>query len=518
LKAKIRDILLAVSSGVLAALSFPKFYLVFLGWVFLIPLLYIILKKTPGQSFLLGLAAGFSYYAILLYWIPFVPAHFGNLSIGISLLIYVILILLLALFWAFFCLVWTKIYRSFPRLAFLLLPFIWVSFEYILTYFLTGFPWGLLGSSQYSNIYFIQLASITGVYGLSFVLVLFQSMFLYSMKYKEKAPFFIGLALVLLIHLGGLLSLKKIPDTENTFTAAVIQGNVSSDTYWQNISTRETWNYFNQHLKLSRQAYDEGSSLIVWPEFSVPLCFSCPEDFYLALKGKLYQFVQGTRSTLLLGTNEKTGSPGNIQYYNTAICLSPDISVSRYYKMHLVPFGEYTPYKKIFFFLEKMTAAIGDITPGTQFSLHQYEDTKFGSPICYEIIFPDLVRKFVKKGASFLVTITNDGWYEKSAAPYQHFSIAVFRAVENRRYLLRAATTGISGIIDPYGRIVSKSELMTQTHLTGDITPSQKLTFYARFGDILPRASLTLTAIFLILTLTTRKNEREKTRFKDKPY
>jgi apolipoprotein N-acyltransferase len=185
--------------------------------------------------------------------------------------------------------------------------------------------------------------------------------------------------------------------------------------------------------------------------------------------------------------------------------------------MHLVPFGEYTPYKKVFFFLEKMTAAVGDITPGTQYSLHQFEDTKFGSPICYEIIFPDLVRKFVKKGATFLVTITNDGWYERSAAPYQHFSIAVLRAVENRRYLLRAATTGISGIIDPYGRIVSKSELMTQTHLTGNITPSQKLTFYARFGDILPRASLTLTVIFLILTLTTTKNERKKARLKKKP-
>jgi apolipoprotein N-acyltransferase len=518
LKIKVRDIFLAVASGGLTALSFPKFYLIFLGWISLIPLLYIILKKTPKQSFLLGLAAGFSYYAILIYWIPFVPAHYGGLSIGISLLIYIILVLFLALFWAFFCLLWTKIYQSFPRLAFLLTPFLWISFEYIITYFLTGFPWGLLGSSQYSNIYFIQLASITGVYGLSFVLVLFQSMFLYSMKYREKAPFFIGLALVLLIHLGGFLSIEKSPDTEKSFTAAVIQGNVSSNMYWQSTSTREIWNYFSRHLELSHKAYVKGSRLIVWPEFSVPICFSCSEDIQLAFKGKLYQFVQGTRSTLLLGTNEKAGTHRNIQYYNTAICLSPDLSMSLYYKMHLVPFGEYTPYKKIFFFLEKMTTAIGDISPGTQYSLHQFENTKFGSPICYEIIFPDLVRKFVKKGASFLVTITNDGWYEKSAAPYQHFSIAVLRAVENRRYLLRAATTGISGIIDPFGRIVSKSELMTQTYLTGNITPSQKLTFYTKFGDVLPRASLTLAVIFLILALVKIKDERKRPRLKKKPF
>ena len=160
-----------------------------------------------------------------------------------------------------------------------------------------------------------------------------------------------------------------------------------------------------------------------------------------------------------------------------------------------------------------MTHAIGDITPGTEYTLHLFEGKKFGSPICYEIIFPNLVRKFVKNGADFLVTITNDGWYGKSSAPYQHFSIAVFRAVENRRYLLRAATTGISGIVDPYGRILVKSELMTQTHLTGNITPYQALTFYTKYGDILPISSLTLSVLFLILALLKRKYERKRAGF-----
>jgi len=507
-----------LSSGGLAALSFPKFGLSVFSWISLIPLLFIILKKSPKQSFFLGLTAGFSYYTILIYWIPSVPAHYGSLSIGVSIVIYILFVLFLALFWAFFCLLWTKIFESFPRLIFLLCPFLWISFEYIMTHLLTGFPWGLLGSSQYLNIYFIQLASITGVYGLSFVLVLFQSLFLYSIKYREKAPFFIGLAFVLLIHLGGFLSLKKNPSIENSFTASVIQGNVSSDIYWDKISIKEVWSLFDQHLELSRKAFEKGSRLIIWPEFSIPLCFSCSYGLFQDFKEKLFQFVQETRCTLLLGTNENIGSPGNIRYYNTALCLSPDLSLSHYYKMHLVPFGEYTPYKKIFFFIEKMTHAIGDITPGTQYSLHRFESTKFGSPICYEIIFPDLIRKFVKKGANFLVTITNDGWYGKSSAPYQHFSIAVLRAVENRRYLLRAATTGISGIIDPFGRILSKSELMTKTHLTGDITPSQALTFYTKYGDILPIGSLTLTAIFLILAMVKRKNERKRAGFKGEPF
>jgi apolipoprotein N-acyltransferase len=510
LKVKVLDVSLALLSGVLGALSYPKFNLSFFAWVSLIPLLAVVLKKRPKHSFLLGLAAGFAFYAVLIYWIPSVPAHYGNLSLGFSIVIYILLVLFLALYWAFFSLAATKIYQSFPSLAFFVLPFIWVSFEYLLTHIFTGFPWGLLGSSQYLNIYFIQLASLAGVYGLSFVLVLFQSLFIFSMKFQKRAPFFSVVALVLLIHLGGFLSLKMSRPSEKSFPAAVIQGNVSSDIYWNATPVEEIRRLFNHHLELTRLAYEKGSRLIIWPEFSVPLCFSCSDELYQDFKEKLFELVKEKRCTLLLGTNETTGPPENKLYHNTALCLHPDLGMTQYYKMHLVPFGEYTPYKKIFFFIEKMTHAIGDITPGTQYHLHSFEGNKFGSPICFEIIFPDLVRKFVKRGANFLVTITNDGWYGKSSAPYQHFSMAVLRAVENRRYLLRAATTGISGIIDPYGRILAKTELMTSTYLTGNVYPSQKLTFYTRAGDILPFVSLTLTAIFLILAVTRKTVKRKK--------
>lgn len=518
MKIKKRDFLLALLSGLLTAFSFPKFNLSFFAWISILPLLFVIQKYKPKQSFLLGLVAGFSHFALLIYWIPSVPVHYGNISVPLSFLIYIIFVLYLSLFWGCFSAVFSKIHLSFPRFVFILTPFLWISFEYILTHLLTGFPWELLGYSQFKNLPLIQLASVTGVYGISWVLVILQSLFLYSIKFRKRAPFFLAIALVLLFHGFGFWSLKKKPASENSFKSSVIQGNVSSDIYWNRISVAEIDSLFERHIALSQKAYAERASLIVWPEFTVPLCFSCNETLYQGFKERLIQFVQEKQCTLLLGTNEIATSNGPKKYCNTALCLSPNQPITQYSKMHLVPFGEYTPYKKVFFFIEKMTHAIGDIMPGKEFSLHRFKNLKFGSPICYEIIFPNQVRKFVKKGSHFLVTITNDGWYGKSSAPYQHFSMAVLRAVENRRYLLRAATTGISGIIDSYGRILSQSEMMTETYLTNEIVPSRKLTIYTKYGDLLPFFSLTISGLFLILSMVKKSHEDKKINFQRDSY
>jgi apolipoprotein N-acyltransferase len=349
------------------------------------------------------------------------------------------------------------------------------------------------------------MTSLTGIYGVSFVLVLFQSLFVYSLKAMKRWPFALAIIMMVAVHLGGFLSLKKVVETPGTFKASVIQGNISSDIFWNKVSTQEILKLFEEHVELSRQSAAKSARLIVWPELSVPLCFGCEDPLYQSFKRILCQFAQDAQCTLLLGTNEATGPPGQRLYHNTALCLAPDLTMSTYDKMHLVPFGEYTPYKKIFGFIKKVTHAVGEITPGQEHALHRFESLKFGSPICYEIIFPDLVRRFAKKGADFLVTITNDGWYGNTSAPYQHFANAVVRAVENRRFLLRAATTGISGIIDPYGRILAQSRIGTKTFLTGTVTPFKKLTFYSRFGDLFSALCLTLSGLTIILALFKRR-------------
>jgi apolipoprotein N-acyltransferase len=500
--------LLAILSGVLTALAFPKFSFGFLAWISLVPLLVVLSGKRAGSGFRPAFAAGLVFYGILLYWIPAVPRHYAGMPFWLCLVIFLALIAFLALYWGLFGVVFVSVRRAFPSAAFLLAPFFWIACEYLLTHLFTGFPWGVLGTSQFENLPFIQVASLAGVSGISFVLLLLESTFVMALTLRKRAPFFAALGLLALAHAWGWHELKKASfDGPSKIRASVIQGNVSSDIYWEFAAPEQVRTLFSQHMALTRRAAAAGSGLVIWPEFTVPLCFSCQEDNYRALSAELEDYVRSSGLTLLIGTNETTGPPGNLLYHNTAMALHPASSRSLYFKMHLVPFGEYTPYKRVFFFIEKLTHAIGEITPGREPVLHEYAGFKFGSPICYEIIFPGLVRSFVRRGAAFLVTITNDGWYGTSSAPYQHWAQAVVRAVENRRYLLRAATTGISGVIDPFGRVLRRSRLMTQDVLTETISPSERLSLYSRTGDVLPLAGLTLAALSIILALFRHRKD-----------
>jgi apolipoprotein N-acyltransferase len=504
-------VLLAILSGVLTALAFPKFGIAVLAWVSLIPLLYALRRARPGRAFRLGTLSGLVYYGILLYWIPAVPAHYGGTPLWLCVLIFLALIGFLALYWGIFGLVLATTARSWPTAAFLLAPLVWLACEYLMTYVFTGFPWGILGTSQYRNLPFIQVASLAGVYGVSFVLVFLQSTFVLAMTRRRRGPFFMALGLMALVHAWGGYELKRANfDGPARIKASVIQGNVSSDIYWDVAPESLVRELFDEHLALSRKALAEGSRLIIWPEFTVPLCFSCEDQVSRDLSAALERFVRESGATLLVGTNEVSGPPGLRLYHNTAMALHPDLSRSLYFKMHLVPFGEYTPARKIFFFIEKLTHAVGDITPGTEAVLHEYQGFSFGSPICYEIVFPAIARRFTREGAGFLVTITNDGWYGTTAAPYQHWAQAVFRAVENRRYLLRAATTGISGAVDPFGRVMAKSRLMTKDVMTETIAPSGHLSFYTRTGDALAVAALTAAALSFILALIKQRKGRHR--------
>jgi len=502
---RISDLVFAALGGAAAAAAFPKWELPFLAWIALIPLLGVLSRPGARKPFVVGWAAGAVFYGVLLYWIPAVPSHYAGMPAVLSAGVYLLLILVLGLSWALWAELFVAIRRRRPIAAFVAAPLLWIGVEYLLTHVLTGFPWGLLGISQYRNLAFIQISAVTGVYGVSFVLVLFQSLFVLSIRTARRGPFAAAMILMALVHLGGYLALGRVVPGADSFRGAVIQGNVPSDVYWSQTGADRIMTLFEEHVDLTRRATEAGAKFVAWPEFTVPLCFSCDDPLYKSFAGVLSGFVEETGATLLVGSNEQTGPPEDKRYFNSSLCLSPGRAVTSYAKMHLVPFGEYTPYKAILGFVEKVSHAIGELTPGAGPALHAFGPTRFGTPICYEAIFPDLVRRFVKAGAGFLVTITNDGWYGRSSAPYQHFAAAVFRAVENRRFLLRAATTGISGVVDPYGRVLARTEIGVRTFLAETVTPRSDLTFYARFGDVFALACLTIGALLFIVACLKKR-------------
>ena len=207
---------------------------------------------------------------------------------------------------------------------------------------------------------------------------------------------------------------------------------------------------------------------------------------------------------MLIGSPFFSQHNGTIRNYNSAFLLSPLRKVlDRYDKIHLVPYGEYIPLRRFFPFINKMVVGIGDFYPGEVRTLFTLPEGLFSVLICYEIIFPDLTRKFVKDGAQFLVNITNDAWFGNTSAPHQHLSMAMVRAIENRRFIARAANTGISAIIDATGNLQSSSKLFTEQLLTGTIRPLSVQTFYTQFGDVF--AYLSILFSFFLITFALKK-------------
>jgi apolipoprotein N-acyltransferase len=238
------------------------------------------------------------------------------------------------------------------------------------------------------------------------------------------------------------------------------------------------------YRRLSLDAAVRAPSLIVWPETAAP--FFLRYDH--ALRARVLDIAAETGSHLLVGSPDRErvwGVAGRERYFNSAFLLSPGGGLlDKYDKMHMVPFGEYVPLKSILFFVEKLAYGIGDFEPGRTYTIFQLPVGRFGVTICYEVIFPDQVRRYVKEGAEFLVNITNDAWFGRSAAPAQHLAMAAMRAAENRRYLIRAANTGISAIVDPQGRIVQASGIFEPAVISGRISLVRDQTLYTRYGDV----------------------------------
>lgn len=501
-----KDFQLTLFSALLLILSFPRIDQSFLAWVALIPLLYTVEGKGVYRSFSLGWLCGFVFHIGLIYWIVVVTTTYGKLSYPLGILVMLLLVSYLSLYFGL-ALATAKFIEV--KTAFKLpttLPFIWVTMEYLRSFLFSGFPWENLGYSQYHSLLLIQCADITGVYGISFLIVYVNTtlfLLLQSIPYK-KIPFkeiILALIIVTAIALYGrwrLIEINQITKASATMNVGLIQGNIDQGIKWNRAFREQA---ITTHQQLSIKALQQQTRLIIWPESSTPFYFQSELDY----QHRIFEIISDSDTYLLLGSPAYELRDSRWRNFNSAFLLSPSKKIiGRYDKIHLVPYGEYVPLKKFFPFIHKMVEGIGRFYPGQKISLLSLPECSFGVLICYEVIFPDLTRRFVKKGAQFLVNITNDAWFGKTSAPYQHLSMATFRAIENRRFIARAANTGISAFIDATGKIKSSSPLFTEALITGKIGILTISTFYTNYGDVFALLSTLLSAVLFLVAIVRK--------------
>lgn len=496
---------MAVVSGVLIALSFPNANLSFLAWVALIPLLIALEGTTPRNAFRIGFLCGITAYAIILYWINIVVTRYGHLPWAVSIPIYLALVAWLAMFYGLSALVASAGERCGIKSAFSL-PMAWVTFDLIRSFLLSGFPWAMLGHSQYRILPLIQIADISGVYGITWLIVL-ANVVLYRIlravsgsvvSYPAKSALVLLSALIATLWYG--FDRLNRPDNGNSkpLRVALVQGNIEQDVKWSPAFQNETMAIYEG---LTREAAKSGIDLAVWPESAAPFFFQ--DERYQA--ERIRALARELRITLLFGSPAHELRDGERVFLNSAFVVAPTgETLGRGDKLHLVPFGEYVPLGRFFPFISKLVVGIGDFSPGERASALDIGPTRVGTLVCFEGIFPELARDYVNAGARILVNITNDAWFGRSSAPYQHLSMAVFRAVETRTPLLRAANTGVTAIIDSNGHISTMTPLFEQTFRIGEVRPGNGNSLYLKIGDAPAWLCVLLTAGIVGLALTRR--------------
>ena len=482
-----RQGLLAMVSGALIALSFPTAGLSLLAWIALIPLLISLERVSLRQAFRLGFTCGLTAYAIILYWINIVLTRYGHLPWAVSITLHLVLAAWLALFYGLATLIARHGESAGIKQVFTL-PLAWVALDFFRSFLLSGFPWAMLGHSQYRILPLIQIADLTGVYGITLLIVLTNVVLYRVLRAVSGAgvPYPVKSALVLLLLFTATLFYGfnrlngRDPAPGSTLRVALIQGNIDQDVKWSPDYQEQTMAIYE---RLTREAARGGVDLVVWPESAVPFFFQDqPRQ-----ADRIRTLAREINAFILFGSPAHELRNDKNTYLNSAFVVAPSgETVARGDKLHLVPFGEYVPLKRLLPFVNKLVEGIGDFSPGEHAVPLDVGRTRAGLLVCYEGIFPEIAREYVRNGARILVNITNDAWYGRSSAPFQHFSIAVFRAVETRTPLIRAANTGITAIIDQNGHIRTMSNLFQEDFRTGEIKPGSGDSLYLKIGDSPP--------------------------------
>jgi apolipoprotein N-acyltransferase len=504
---------LAVGSGLVCAAAFPPWDVGSLAFLGLTPLFLALEGSTPRHAAWLGYAAGLSFYLATIWWVINTMTTYGRMPLPLSLVALLLLSGILAGYTAAFAglLVAGRHWLRLPRgIEPVLAAGLWVGLEFLRTYLFSGFPWALLGYSQYRQPTVRLLASAAGVYGISALLLVVNGALacVLGACLGRDARAHPWRGALVPVSLAGLAVLATVgyarvvwrdPAGGAPIRVALLQGNIDQSLKWDRRYQTETLDIYE---RLTRRAAAEKPALIVWPETAVPFFLRREPE----LSARVHRLAAETGIPLLTGSPD-AGEDGRL--YNSAFLLGGDGRIrGRYDKRHLVPFGEYVPLHRLFFFLDKLVVGIGDFGRGRAATVFSPDGARFGVMICYEVIFPGEVREFVRGGADFLVNITNDAWFGRSGAPYQHLAMAAMRAVENGTYLVRAANTGISAVIAPTGTILAETDIFTEGALVGTIHRRQSETPYTRYGDVVAWISAAFLGAYVLALAWVRWTER----------
>ena len=452
------------------------------------------------------------HYTTLLYWIAGVMDAYTSLPFVFCWVILLLLVAYLSLYPSLFAVLMAHL-RARSRFYFWSAPFLWAGLEYVRGFLLSGFPWENLGYSQYRWLHLIQISDIIGIYGLSALIMAVNVAFFEIVQairrkrgFSWKPAMSVAFIVVCVLAYGTwrMAEIDQLAQTSPKMAVALVQGNIDQSRKWVSSFQSET---IRRYSRLTRMAMKSGPDLIVWPETALPFYFLYQEP----LTREVLNLVRACRVYFLLGSPSFRKDRGNIEYYNSAYLLDPSGKVlGKYDKVHLVPYGEYIPLKRFFPFLGKVVESAGDFKPGTEGQFLSLNKERIGVLICFEAIFPELSRAMAQNGAQLLVNITNDAWFGRSSAPYQHLSMAVFRAVENRRAVARAANTGISAFIDPAGRIIDETALFKEAVRTRSLPMMAEKTFYCSHGDLFAKASILITLIVCITLALSKNTQKER--------
>ncbi len=504
------------ASSILLILSFPRPDAGLCAFIALVPLLTGLSSVTRWSAFLAGWVAGTTWFFVSYNWVSHSLTNFGGIPLpaakGVILLLAGIHGFYIAVFAILIPMVadegingegaWEyedmgKGKPSFLNTLFfhrvtaiLILPSAWVILEFLRSWFPAPFPWLLLGSAVWKFHMIAPVYETAGVYGVSFWIVMVNTLVWMAFTSRGMQRGRTGLLLVVVLALPLVLYPIQKKGTGPKLTVGVVQGNFQQEIKWDESLREET---LATYLKLTDRAVQEGAHLVVWPETAIPVYYQAEPDLIRILR----RFTSDRNIDLIFGSPGFKISGSDILLYNRVYHLAPDGMEEFYNKNLLVPFGEYVPLSRVIPFVEKMVPGEGEFARGTWNGPFN-TPVPSGALICYEVSFPSLARREVKEGSLMLLNVTNDAWFGRSWGPYQHLAITAVRAMENRVPVFRAANTGISAIIDPSGRIVRSIPLSERGVIVADVETGTGSTFYTRFGDWIVILSAAVISLYLL--------------------